>query len=133
MKINKVLITDAIRTIERSQSRFLSVIAIVALGVSFFVGTNATAPDMMDTVKKYLTDTNSMDIQIISTAGITDDEIATVQSINGVESVVGQKFIDGVVKIDGETVSDIDGSELAIRALALDMVKAFAYLGGTED
>ena len=133
MKINKVLITDAIRTIERSQSRFLSVIAIVALGVSFFVGTNATAPDMMDTVKKYLTDTNSMDIQIISTAGITDDEIATVQSINGVESVVGQKFIDGVVKIDGETVSDIDGSELAIRALALDMEKAYAYLGGTED
>lgn len=133
MKINKVLITDAIRTIERSQSRFLSVIAIVALGVSFFVGTNATAPDMMDTVKKYLTDTNSMDIHIISTAGITDDEIATVQSINGVESVVGQKFIDGVVKIDGETVSDIDGSELAIRALALDMEKAYAYLGGTED
>ena len=118
MKINRVLITDAIRTIERSQSRFLSVIAIVALGVSFFVGTNATAPDMMDTVKKYLTDTNSMDIQIISTAGITDDEIATVQSINGIESVVGQKFIDGVVKIDGETVSDIDGSELAIRAFA---------------
>ena len=133
MKINKVLITDAIRTIERSQSRFLSVIAIVALGVSFFVGTNATSPDMMDTVKKYLTDTNSMDIQIISTAGITDDEIATVQSINGIESVVGQKFIDGVVKIDGETVSDIDGSELAIRALALDMEKAYAYLGGTED
>ena len=82
MKINRVLITDAIRTIERSQSRFLSVIAIVALGVSFFVGTNATAPDMMDTVKKYLSDTNSMDIQVISTAGITDSEIATVQSIN---------------------------------------------------
>ena len=32
MKFNKVLITDAIRTIERSQSRFLSIIAIVALG-----------------------------------------------------------------------------------------------------
>ena len=133
MKINRVLITDAIRTIERSQSRFLSVIAIVALGVSFFVGTNATAPDMMDTVKKYLSDTNSMDIQVISTAGITDSEIATVQSINGVESVAGQKFIDGVVKVDGEIISDIDGSELAIRAFALDMNKAYAAASGTDD
>ncbi len=133
MKINRVLITDAIRTIERSQSRFLSIIAIVALGVSFFVGTNATAPDMLDTIEKYLSDSNSMDIQVISTAGITDDEIATVQSINGVESVAGQKFVDGVVKINGETVSDIDGSELAIRALALDMNKTYANASGADD
>lgn len=133
MKINKVLITDAIRTIEHSQSRFLSIIAIVALGISFFVGTNATAPDMMDTVHKYLTDTNSMDVQIISTAGITDEEVAVVGSINGIESAVGQKFVDGIVKINGETVSDIDGSELAIRAISLDMDDVFAHLSGTDD
>ncbi len=133
MKFNKVLITDAIRTIERSQSRFLSIIAIVALGLSFFVGTNATAPDMLDTIEQYLSDTNSMDIQVVSTVGITDEDIATVASINGVESVVGQKFVDGVVKINGETVSDIDGSELAIRAIALDMEKAYAHLSGADD
>ncbi|MBQ6600820.1 MAG: ABC transporter permease [Clostridia bacterium] len=133
MKINKVLITDAIRTIQHSQARFLSIIAIVALGVSFFAGTNATSPDMMDTVQKYLTDTNSMDIQIISTAGITDDDIAIVSSINGIESAVGEKFVDGVVKIDGEIISDIDGSELAIRAISLDMNQVFAHVSGTDD
>ena len=133
MKINKVLITDAIRTIRHSQARFISIIAIVALGVSFFAGTNATSPDMMDTVQQYLIDTNSMDVQIISTAGITDDDIAVVSSINGIESAVGQKFVDGVVKINGETVSDIDGSELAIRAIALDMNDVFAHASGTDD
>ena len=133
MKINKVLITDAIRTIQHSQARFLSIIAIVALGVSFFAGTNATSPDMMDTVQKYLTDTNSMDIQIISTAGITDDDIAIVSSKNGIESAVGEKFVDGVVKIDGEIISDIDGSELAIRAISLDMNQVFAHVSGTDD
>lgn len=133
MKINKVLITDAIRTIQHSQARFLSIIAIVALGVSFFAGTNATSPDMMDTVQKYLTDTNSMDIQIISTAGITDEDIAIVSSINGIESAVGEKFVDGVVKIDGEIISDIDGSELAIRAISLDMNQVFAHVSGTDD
>ena len=133
MKINKVLITDAIRTIERSQARFLSIIAIVALGVSFFAGTNATSPDMLDTIQEYLTDTNSMDIQIVSTAGITDDDVAVVASINGIESAVGEKFVDGVVKINGETISDIDGSELAIRALSLNMDNVFAHLSGTDD
>ena len=130
MKINKVLITDAIRTIQRSQSRFISIIAIVALGVSFFAGTNATSPDMLDTMKKYLVDTNAMDIHIVSTTGITDEDIAVVSSINGIESAVGQKFVDGVVKIDGETVSDIDGSELAIRAIALDMNDVYAGISG---
>ena len=133
MKMNRILITDAIRTIERSQSRFLSIIAIVALGVSFFVGTNATAPDMRDTVEQYLVDTNSMDIRIVSTSGITDDDIAVISSINGVESAVGQKFIDGVVKVNGETISDIDGSELAVRAIALDMNSVYAHLSGVDD
>lgn len=130
MKINKVLITDAIRTIQHSQSRFISIIAIVALGVSFFAGTNATSPDMLDTMQKYLVDSNAMDIQIVSTTGITDEDIAVVSSINGIESASGQKFVDGVVKIDGETVSDIDGSELSIRAIALDMTDVFASLNG---
>lgn len=133
MKINKILITDALRTIERSQSRFVSIIAIVALGVSFFVGTNATAPDMRDTVKQYLADTNSMDVRIVSTAGLTDDDVAVISSINGVESAVGQKFVDGVVKINGEIISDIDGSELAIRAISLDMNAVFAHNSGVDD
>ncbi len=133
MKINKILITDAIRTIERSQSRFISIIAIVALGVSFFVGTNATAPDMRDTFAEYLTRTNSMDVRVVSTSGVTDDDIAVISSINGVESAVGQKFIDGVVKINGENISDIDGSELAIRAIALDMNAVYANASGKAD
>ena len=133
MKINKILITDALRTIERSQSRFLSIIAIVALGVSFFVGTNATAPDMRDTINQYLVDTNSMDIRIVSTAGLTDEDVAVISSINGVESAVGQKFVDGVVKVNGEIISDIDGSELAIRAISLDINSVLAHASGVDD
>ena len=130
MKINKVLITDAIRTIQHSQSRFISIIAIVALGVSFFAGTNATSPDMLDTMQQYLVDTNSMDVQIVSTTGITDNDIAVIASINGIESAVGQKFVDGVVKVNGENVSDIDGSELAIRAISLDMNDVYGHISG---
>ncbi len=133
MKINRILITDAIRTIERTSPRFISIIAIVALGISFFAGMNATAPDMYDTMAQYMDTSNSMDIQIVSTAGITDNDIAVISSINGVEAAVGEKFVDGVVKVGGETVSDIDGSEMTIRAISLDINKVINCANGNDD
>ena len=54
--MNNVLLKDTLRTIERTRSRFISLIAIVALGVSFFAGVNAAAPDMLDTAKDYYRD-----------------------------------------------------------------------------
>lgn len=133
MKINKVLITDALRTVQKTQSRFISIIAIVALGVSFFTGMNAVAPDMYDTMLKYASDSNMADIQIISTAGLTDNDVAVIQSINGIETAVGEKFVDGVVKVNGEPISDTDGSELTIRALPLDLTKLNNVIAGTDD
>lgn len=133
MKINKVLITDALRTVQKTQSRFLSIIAIVALGVSFFTGMNATAPDMYDTVLNYALESNMADIQIISTAGLTDNDVAVIQSINGIESAVGEKFVDGVVKVNGNPISDTDGSELTIRALPLDLTKLANVNAGADD
>lgn len=133
IKINKVLITDALRTVEKTQSRFISIIAIVALGISFFAGMNATAPDMLETVEKYIVDTNAADIQIISTAGLTDDDIAVIKSIGGVENVVGEKFVDGVVKVNGDPVNDTDGSEMTVRALPIDLDKLANTSAGIAD
>ena len=133
MNINKVLITDALRTVQKTQSRFISIIAIVALGVSFFTGMNAVAPDMYDTIRQYAVDSNMADIQIISTAGLTDNDVAVIQSINGIETAVGEKFVDGVVKVNGEPISDTDGSELTIRALPLDLTKLESVNVGTDD
>ncbi len=133
IKINKVLVTDALRTVEKTQSRFISIIAIVALGISFFAGMNATAPDMYETVEKYISDTNAADIQIISTAGLTDDDVAVIKSIGGVENAVGEKFVDGVVKVNGTPISDTDGSEMTIRALPLDLNKLANTSAGIPD
>ena len=133
MNINKVLITDALRTVQKTQSRFISIIAIVALGVSFFTGMNAVSPDMYDTIRQYALESNMADIQIISTAGLTDNDVTVIQSINGVETAVGEKFVDGVVKVNGEPISDTDGSELTIRALPLDLTKLSNVEAGTDD
>ena len=124
---------DALKTIEFSQSRFVSIIAIVALGISFFAGMNATAPDMFETAQQYISSSNAMDIQLISSAGLTDDDLTVVRSITGVEAVSGEKFVDGVVKVNGEAVSDIDGSELTIRALSLNLNNVANHSNAVND
>jgi len=133
MKTNKVLVTDAVRTVKRTSPRFISIIAIVALGISFFAGMNATAPDMLDTMKEYMLSSNAMDIQIVSTAGLTDDDIRVIGSITGVESIKGEKYFDGTVKANGNTVNDIDGSEMTIRVLSLDSAAAINCENGYND
>ncbi len=133
MKISKILMKDAIKTIEVSQARFLSIIAIVALGISFFTGMNATAPDMFETAKQYVSSSNAMDIQLVSTAGLTDDDLTVIGSITGVEAVRGEKYVDGVVKVDSKSISDIDGSELTIRAISLNVEDVENYQNGVND
>lgn len=133
MKTNKVLVTDAVRTVKRTLPRFISIIAIVALGISFFAGMNATAPDMLDTMKEYMSSSNAMDIQIISTAGLTDDDIRILGSITGVEAIKGEKYFDGTVKANGSTISDIDGSEMTIRVLSLDTTAVINTENGYSD
>ncbi len=118
-KYSKILLTDALRTIEKSMSRFVSIIAIVALGVSFFAGMNAIAPDMYDTLDDYMQTSYAMDLQIISTAGMTDNDLEVIRSVDGIEAAEGVKFVDGIAKVDGQPVNDIDGSEMTIRALPL--------------
>lgn len=131
--MNKALMKDTLRTIDRTKSRFISLVAIVALGVSFFAGIHATAPDMRDTVRQYYLDTNAMDLQIISTAGLTDDDVRVIAGIQGVEHVSGEKFVDGVLRVNGEKVSELDGSELTVRAYGLDIEKAANAEAGVDD
>ena len=133
MKINKVLITDALRTVKKSRSRFISIIAIVALGVSFFAGINAAAPDMQDTIGEYILSSNAMDIQIISTAGLTENDLSVIRTINGVEYAEGEKFVDGVCLVDGKKISDIDGSEMTLRVYPIDANKAIMDSNGQKD
>ena len=131
--MNKALLRDTFRTIDRTKSRFISLVAIVALGVSFFAGINATAPDMRDTARQYYIDTNAMDLQVISTAGLTADDAYILSTINGIEAVSGEKFVDGVLLVDKQKVSDVDGAELIVRAYSLDVAKAIDAENGVDD
>ncbi|MGN0468087.1 MAG: FtsX-like permease family protein, partial [Acutalibacteraceae bacterium] len=131
--MNKVLYKDTVRTIGRTSSRFFSIVLIVALGISFFAGMNATAPDMLETAHSYYVSSNAADIRIISTAGLSDEDAEVIKSIDGVEGVCSEKFVDGVVDVDGEAITDLDGSRFTVRAHSIDINKAVAAANGEDD
>lgn len=131
--MNKVLFKDTLRTISRTNSRFFSIVMIVALGISFFTGMNATSPDMLDTAREYYISSNAADIRILSSIGFEESDVELISTITGIEGVAGEKFVDGVLSVDGKKISEIDGSRLSIRAYSLDINKAIAASAQSED
>lgn len=131
-------ITDSFRSIKRTFSRFVSIIAIVAIGSGLFCGLNAVGPDMIDTADNYYKDYNLMDLRLQSYLGLYEEDLEKVRNIEGVESVMGVKFVDGYVQTPDEQgeyegIVDIDGSELTIRVTGLDLMSAVNFENGADD
>ena len=85
---------DFYMEIRKSLGRFLSILFIVALGVAFFSGIRASEPSMRITGDHYFDQEELMDIQAISTFGITDDDIDAIEAVEGVERVEGAYSAD---------------------------------------
>lgn len=73
---------DFYREIKGSLGRFLSIFFIVALGVAFFSGIRASQPAMIKTGDAYFDENLLMDIKVISTLGLTEDDVEAVGGIS---------------------------------------------------
>ena len=118
--MSRALIKEILRSIKRSLSRFISIIAIVALGTCFFAGINAVSPDMRATADKYFNEKKLMDINVVSTIGLTDSDAWEISGIDGVEAVMPSKTVDALVSIDGKGLLGVDGSVFSCRAYSID-------------
>ena len=102
---------NILRTFKGSKSRFIAIFAIVALGVGFLAGLLSTTPDMEDSMEEYLDGGNLFDLRVVSTLGLTEDDVAALEQVDGVAEVQGGKSADLLV--------EQDGSELVCRVHAL--------------
>lgn len=118
--MNKTWLKDFLREIKKSLNRYLSIFFIVALGVAFFTGVRSSEPDMRLTADKYLDDKNFMDIRVISTLGLTGDDIEALAKINGVDCAEG-----GYEK---DVFTDIDNSEKVIHVMSITQDINEAYI-----
>ncbi|HIY62797.1 MAG TPA: FtsX-like permease family protein [Candidatus Mediterraneibacter stercoripullorum] len=92
----KALRKDFYMEIRRSLGRFLSIFFIVAIGVAFFSGIRVSEPDMRYSADAYFDQQNLMDIEVISTMGLTDDDIAAVEAVDGIAAAEGGYSVDAL-------------------------------------
>ena len=91
---------DFWREIKHTKSRFFSIMILVALSVAFLSGLKATAPDMKHTGDDYLDSLHLADIQVLSTLGLTDEDIAALRAQDKIEDAEGEYVIDAFASSD---------------------------------
>lgn len=92
------------RTFKHTKSRFIAIFSIIALGVGFLAGLNATPVDMKESMEAYMDDANFYDIRIVSTLGLTDDDVSALSAIDGVKNVQPAYNADLLVQTGDDTV-----------------------------
>jgi len=102
--MKKAVIKDALREIKKSYKRFISILLMAFLGVGFFAGIRASSPDMLDTIDTYYKNQNVYDIQVLSTLGLTSDDINAISKIENVEHVDGNFETDGQIEVGNKEV-----------------------------
>ena len=102
---------DFWREIKHTKSRFFSMMILVALSVAFLSGLKATAPDMKKTGDDYLDSLHLADIQVLSTLGLTDDDIDALRAQKNIENAEGEYVLDAF--------ASSDGAEAVVKVLSL--------------
>ena len=110
--MKKALLKDSIKQIKKTNKRFISILLMAFLGVGFFAGVRATSPDMKKTIDTFLDKNNVYDINIVSTLGLTDDDIEAISKVDGVAEVYGIYSEDVFTMINEE--------EVVVKAYALE-------------
>ncbi len=138
--MSKAYFKETLRSFRHNLSRFLSIVAVVILGSGVFVGYMSTCPDMLRTSAEYYKNSNLYDIRLQSFIGLYEGDLEQIRQIEGVKTVVGEKFVDGFVKVKEDDGSfkgliDLYGSQMTLRAFGLDTEAALSHTenGSNED
>lgn len=87
--------------IRKSLGRFLSIFFIVAMGVAFFSGIRSAEPDMRYSADAYFDRNDFMDIQVMGTLGITEEDVTAIEQVEGVEKAEPGYSADMLVDVHG--------------------------------
>ncbi|MDD5937201.1 MAG: FtsX-like permease family protein [Clostridiales bacterium] len=100
----KALHKDFRMEIKKTYMRFLSILLIVALGVSFYSGLRACKADMLESSDAYYDEVNFMDVYVAGTMGISEEDIHAIEAIEGVANVEGAYTKDVLVQMEDQNI-----------------------------
>ena len=82
VKIYETQKKDIVRLIQNTKGRFFSLVAIIIIGVAFFVGVSGSSYIMGKNVDAYADDTNLKDITIYSNYGFDDEDVDAISQMS---------------------------------------------------
>lgn len=122
--MKKALFKDSIKEIKKTHRRFISILLMAFLGVGFFAGIRASSPDMQKTIDNYYKAQNVYDIEVMSTLGLTNEDIEALKNINGITNVYATYSKDATISLgDTEIVAKVHEIEPEINKVLLESGK----------
>ena len=103
-----------VREIRSTFGRWIAIFAIVALGVGFFSGLRITRPAMVHTTDEYLREHHFYDFRLLSTLGLTEEDVTAFAALDGVSCARGSVSEDVIF-----TLGSADAGEATARFLML--------------
>lgn len=94
-----------VRTIRSFRGRFLALLLIVAISVSFFAGLKVTKEAMYATCQDYMESQSFYDYRLMSTLGFSDDDIDTLRKEPYLGKAEGMKSLDALIPYDQGTAA----------------------------
>lgn len=90
----RALYKDFFREMRSNKGKFISVFFIILLGAAFFSGLRSSKPDMLLSAERYYDASNLHDICVMSTAGLTGDDLSALSALEGVGTAEGVYTLD---------------------------------------
>lgn len=102
LEVVMAFVKDMVRMWLHAWKRFISIALISLLGVAVLTGIYAGCRDAFLATDRFFDTQGLHDIQVLSTAGLTDDDIAALRKISGVAKVQGERSQTVTVDLNGK-------------------------------
>lgn len=100
-----MLIRKLFRTAWSYKSQFISMVIMIAIGVGIFLGFNIEWKSLEHDAFTFLEDTNYADFRLYAESGFSEDDIKTIQNIDGVDAATRYFYVNVGIKGTKKSVS----------------------------
>ncbi len=90
----KLIYKNTLLKIKKSFGRYISMFIIVMIGVGFYAGIQSSSPDFIDVADTYYDEYNLMDFKIVSSMGLSDNDVDALRDIDNVNLVIPSYSLD---------------------------------------
>ena len=106
--MKKMLFRNTLRSVKNTKSRFIAIMAIIAIGSGFFAGVKSAGPDMKLSAADYLDKQALDDFHIVSELGMDDEDVAAAEALGITDEIYAGYSADLMF-------SGLDGAEMIIK------------------